>query len=64
MLWMSLLFRGVKSGQGDRGGQPDSKVNGSGSALRGTRFKQADSALSESQRAAAAKDSSSSAKTI
>jgi hypothetical protein len=62
---MSLLFRGVKSGQSDRGGQPDSKVNGSsGSALRGTRFKQADSALSESQRAAAAKDSFSSAKTI
>jgi hypothetical protein len=61
---MSLLFRGVKSGQSDRGGQPDSKVNGSGPALRGTRFKQADSALSESQRTAAAKDSSGSAKTI
>jgi hypothetical protein len=61
---MLLVFRGVKSGQSDRGRQPDSKVNGVGSALCGTCSKQADGALSERQEAAAAKDSFSSAKIV
>jgi hypothetical protein len=61
---MSLLFRGVKSGQSDRGRQPDSKVNGVGSALCGNVLQTSDGALSERQEAAAAKDSFSSTKIV
>jgi hypothetical protein len=57
---MSLLFRGVKSGQSDRRSQLDSNVN---RALRGG-LALCKWPLPESQRAVAAKDSSNSASIV